>query len=443
MSKRKLIVFGLLALLVAVIVVVAWPWLYFGPSLPRRDFRAEFQALVSDACGVTQPQGQAAWDDYQRVLALQREAYTKVFGTLPTNAEGQVSLGETIALTGWGAESPEHDARVRTLLAAMDGARIGEALDALAQHRAWHRPLPQEPLSFMLLPDLSQSRALYRALRLRASDAQSTPEARMAAIRRAVHLGRVCGNDPIAISWLVGIAISTGAAEEAQRLAASGALSPAQCRELAKLFESPTILPTDDVIEGELLFGLDTIQTTLRDVPIRPFNRSATTARYTDLMRRYESWSSTPLATRSRQSPVSDDEIMSRKYPTIGLLMPAVPNFVTAGDAWDATRRGTFLVLHIEAYAKAHGSLPESLASLGLESRLLNDPCTDKPFIYRPLTAPDATGRRYLLYSVGIDGNDNGGVQDPKKPSNALRSVSTFDFLVGGPTPETLTPAPR
>lgn len=443
MSKRKLGCLVVLAVLLVLFVVLAWPWLYFGTTLPRRDFRAEFAALVSDACGVTQPQGQAAWDDYQRVLALQREAYTKVFGTLPTNAEGQVSLGETIALTGWGAESPEHDARVRSLLNAMDEAGMGEALDVLAQHRAWNRPLPQELLSLMLLPDLSQSRALYRALRLRASDPQSTPEARMTAIRRAVHLGRLCGNEPIAISWLVGIAISTGAAEEAQRLAAGGALSSAQCRELAGLFQSPTILPTDDVIEGELLFGLDSIQTALRDVPIRPFNRSATTARFTDLMRRYESWSSTPLATRSRQSPVSDDEITSRKYPTIGLLMPAAPSMIVAGDGWDVTRRGTNISLHVETYAKEHGKLPESLDALGLEPRFLNDPCTDKPFIYRPLPAPDASGRRYLLYSVGIDGNDNGGVQDPKKPTNALRTVSTFDFIVGGPTPETVTPAPR
>ncbi|GJQ30165.1 MAG: hypothetical protein HBSAPP03_20490 [Phycisphaerae bacterium] len=430
----------LMLVLVAVMVAIAWPWLAVRSSLPPRDFRSEFESHVAEAGAITRAQGDDAWRDYQRVLTLQREAYIAAFGAIARDTDGNESLGGTLALSDWGTDD---DGRVRQLLGAMDTVGLGEALDALEHHRAWRRDLPLGMLSNTLLPDLGLSRALYRALRLRASDPTASPQARAAALRRAMALGSLIGHEPIAISWLVGIAISTGAAEEAQRLAASGALTPTQVRELASLFESPRVLPAADVIEGEMLFGLDAIQTTLRDVPLIPLNRSANTERYAGMMKRYQAWCTAPLATRDPTNPVTDAEIESSRYPMIGILMPAVSNIVAAGDAWEVTRRGTFVALHVEAYALEHGGLPGSLADLGLEARLTLDPCTNTPFKYRPLGTPDAQGRRYLLYSLGLDRTDQDGVEDAKRRTDAFKAGAKSDFVVGGPTRETPPAPPR
>ncbi len=69
----------------------------------------------------------------------------------------------------------------------------------------------------------------------------------------------------------------------------------------------------------------------------------------------------------------------------------------------------------LERYKRAKGGYPEVLNELvpAYLARLPHDPCTGQPFIYRR----DAT-EGFLLYSVGLDGNDDKGVMyKPDIPS--------------------------
>lgn len=85
------------------------------------------------------------------------------------------------------------------------------------------------------------------------------------------------------------------------------------------------------------------------------------------------------------------------------------------GDArMECDTRETTLLLLIEAYRARHGAPPAALVDLVPEflDAAPTDPTNDQPYGYRLLT-DDPHGRAYLLYSLGPDGHDDGGVDSP------------------------------
>jgi hypothetical protein len=69
------------------------------------------------------------------------------------------------------------------------------------------------------------------------------------------------------------------------------------------------------------------------------------------------------------------------------------------------------------------GRLPidiRDVARNGTNRDLIFDPCADQPLHYRK------TKSGYLIYSVGIDGEDDGGVPsaDPKKEKDIIFEVA-------------------
>jgi len=66
-----------------------------------------------------------------------------------------------------------------------------------------------------------------------------------------------------------------------------------------------------------------------------------------------------------------------------------------------------YTALRLEAYRKARGRYPASLSELG-NSPYLRDPFSNKPFVYR------LQEQRYVLYSVGPNGIDDGGMPFPE-----------------------------
>jgi len=71
----------------------------------------------------------------------------------------------------------------------------------------------------------------------------------------------------------------------------------------------------------------------------------------------------------------------------------------------EATRRAALAVTHIHAYRQQHGTYPSSLAELGTLP-WVQDPFTEDFFRYR------REGDSFLLYSLGANGTDEGGVHD-------------------------------
>lgn len=89
----------------------------------------------------------------------------------------------------------------------------------------------------------------------------------------------------------------------------------------------------------------------------------------------------------------------------VGLLTPAVLKAQTAHDKAEQMQRNVRLAFALAVYESEHGRYPEHLNQLVPEylTALPKDLFSDKPMIYRP--KEDG----YLLYSVGPNGEDEGG----------------------------------
>ncbi len=119
--------------------------------------------------------------------------------------------------------------------------------------------------------------------------------------------------------------------------------------------------------------------------------------------------------------------------PTSSIAAILVPVFAQASakfDLIDARSRLLLVVLAIRAYRGEHGALPKSLADLGLDPRLTSDPYSGKPLVYRPKDGD------YLLYSVGPDFKDDGGVPANEDGQSVLGDlgVSMFRYNPQGST---------
>jgi len=86
------------------------------------------------------------------------------------------------------------------------------------------------------------------------------------------------------------------------------------------------------------------------------------------------------------------------------LVLPALLRPLDLHVRLITTQRGNRAVGEVFAYQPEHARLPESLDALEGQWRI--DPYTSHPFFYCP------TEEGFILYSAGVDGDDDGGVHD-------------------------------
>jgi hypothetical protein len=87
-------------------------------------------------------------------------------------------------------------------------------------------------------------------------------------------------------------------------------------------------------------------------------------------------------------------------------------DYVQVGERYDVTdvrNRLILLCLRIREYRLKQKRLPTTIDVLRIDPSLLADPFTGKPFCYKPQSG------NYLLYSMGYDLKDNGGVPADEK----------------------------
>jgi hypothetical protein len=96
----------------------------------------------------------------------------------------------------------------------------------------------------------------------------------------------------------------------------------------------------------------------------------------------------------------------------LGLLMPAVAKVGDASRRTQARLRCAIVALALERYRLDHGRWPERLDQLAPQylTALPRDPCDGRALRYKAL--PDGV----LVYSVGLDGEDNGGALNRREP---------------------------
>jgi hypothetical protein len=89
----------------------------------------------------------------------------------------------------------------------------------------------------------------------------------------------------------------------------------------------------------------------------------------------------------------------------ISLLMPATRKVMSAADRFEQVQRNLEVAFALAAYRREHGRYPEKLDALAPKhlATIPGDLFSGKALIYR------SAANAYLLYSVGINGKDDGG----------------------------------
>lgn len=95
----------------------------------------------------------------------------------------------------------------------------------------------------------------------------------------------------------------------------------------------------------------------------------------------------------------------------IRTLTPALSRAHFIKTRAETQRRASLLVTNLMAYRQQHGQLPDSLAAFG-GREFVTDPFSGLPFTYR------REGNDFVLYSLGDNGVDDGGIHDPKTETN-------------------------
>lgn len=361
---------------------------------------------------------------------------------------------------------------LRLLRACRDGG-VFEELQALAESPRAVEPIVvglNQPMVTALIPTLGDARQLARLCGDRMDMATLAGDRAefVEALEHALALARLKHHEPFLISSLVGIAIEALAYNRVRTLLARH--PPAEWLDAmdAAIARQPVPRTMEFVLEGERLAAMDTTAWLFSDPDHVRWGRFSSTVRrmaggtfmsipeyrlgtYRENVNAInEMWADfqahAKLERFQRPRAVDDEPSLAM----VAMLTPAVGSARRANDQIELDRRGYRVMAALERHRHAHGEYPAALADLApaLLSEVPIDPWSGKPLCYvRIDPATDRHGREYLLYSVGFDGQDNGG-----KPSihrwDALTGRSAVaadktrgtDFIIN--EPEVLVPPP-
>lgn len=93
--------------------------------------------------------------------------------------------------------------------------------------------------------------------------------------------------------------------------------------------------------------------------------------------------------------------------------LPFFSTNIRVADANSTMLHGHRLLLALERYKERYGTYPESLQAIDLDlesAGIVDVYAASGKFCYQKYENPDEYSREYVLYSVGVDGQDDGGV---------------------------------
>jgi hypothetical protein len=328
---------------------------------------------------------------------------------------------------------------------AQDGV-FDELKDVAARPRAVRNMDvgPGQPMMTVVLPELGPLRNMARicAARMKlAQDAHDLNEFTDAA-ESLFALARMERQQPFLIDALVGNAVESLAYSRARAFLATHP-DTQWLDALDKAIARQSFVPDRAAMfEGERLSILDTTAWVFSDPEtfsrgrtspglVRLFNnniegrlgtykenRDAINARFAGAAK---------LAGKDRWERPAIVDTPNGDLLLINGLMPAFGSAFRSTDQIELERRGYIVMSALEHYRLAHGEYPASLNALvpDMLKQAPLDPWSGKPLGYVKLKAKDAKGREYLLYSFGVDGQDNGGNEAP--------GTSRYNALSGDP----------
>ncbi len=465
---------GMGAALVVVLVTYAWLAARYYAGEPRitRNYAAELTRASQAG-----PPDDRAWPVYLSAIRslgpdpafLQSDDYPES-PTDPRWPEAVAYLrarAEGVALLRRAASKPALGVVYRD---TMD-PEYAEALQARQPFTWTPEPEDENPMLFgVLLPQLGEFRRAARLLRFDAREAAITGDrARVVAdIEALMGISRQAWSEPFIISDLVALAVLAVTCDVVCEALQGGLLSPEDVRAVAHgLARSPTtaldldfsaeqwyyhdfeqrFFSDDGRGDGHTLFASAAAAHRSFGTPdpaAKLFVRAALPAITVTHPSRAEfhrlTLEATAAAQRDQALPLwrrsertcdvpreQLDHAMGAVFPPMRSLLgsTSIGRTIISRDVAEARRQATLTALALEAHRAARGRYPSALAELvpARLPRVPTDAADGRPLRYR------LVGNRPLLYSVGCDGDDDGG----RPPAAGNRHASRFGPEVAAP----------
>jgi hypothetical protein len=492
--RLRNLILGAMALIV---VWLGWAFfevwkVYTGEPKITRDYRAEFRKLSEKAAGVAEGSGDEAWDKFVEATArcsdIIREYEKRIRnGELPARKipgyDDEYPVVD-FGLVRQGASIPDQVAREREVLQLLRNEGIFASLARFAAIGPGFRK-GDNSVSMMeeLMPELAHARILAQArgasMRISLSEGDHAEVAR--AVDELLAVSRTLSHQPAMISTLVGIAISTLALAELKTELLESEFDEASCRALLKSFDRHPIADVALILRGEQAAFHDFVQRFFSDnergngyidaksvqvlsgSALMPGDRSfwsaavgrflipsraQTIAHFDEFVELCQKELQLAPSKRWQGSFDSDRfvDALGRRDMIVKLMIPPVDkcfdSIATGEQNYEATR----VMVALELFHTLHQRWPATLDELAPEilPKPPRDPLHGGAFGYR-LLENDPHGRPYVLYSFGIDEQDDGGKMttpllksgfeyssdDYKALSD--RNFSGFDFVFNVP----------
>ncbi len=383
---------------------------------------------------------------------------------------------------------PEFAVAVKSTFARPDFAAVFDRTKSLPDMHAW-RTLPSgQPLLFANLPELQDIRKLARACAQHMSIAHRDKDNKSLVewYERTLALARIECSQSTLIEYLVGVAILHLANDRAQKIIATHTLDDATLRALdAALIRQLGVTPKSQLtrippsanwIENERAFFLDTVQWTHTDdgngdgrlllnqldenVGVVPPGTTkprimnvaghfvATRKQTVDLANQIfdeaVAQSKLPLyEARAKPDPYAQVQQLNARFIFAKLMLRALSNATASEAKTQLNISALRIAIAIERYRLRTGNLPDALEQL-IPTELAEippDPFSPQGLKYKKLDMPDAQGRAYLLYTVGLDNTDNNATElegnNRQFPITGRSEGKGYDYIIAPPAAET------
>jgi hypothetical protein len=422
--------------------------------------RAAYQALLDEV----QP---AAGDD-ALPLVVKAAAEIRVWNERAQKAGGVEADFEALLRE---SATPAQRETARRAIADLEAAGVG---DMIARAAEAPRAMPTLAPGLLLetkMPHMGDLRLLTRlnvGRAMLAVDARDN-EAFVARVDEMLRLGVHASRQGPLIAALVGYAIQARAFEVVRRAILADVLDDGTISRLDALIDERDVAPLTHVLRAEQILAEDATEYVYfagsegvavlgrenTDEPLPPVRRRmvpdgtalgkgmpdrATQLRVTreahNLLRQAaELCPADPMFTRhlARARAITETNLL------LEMLTPGIDRAIRGVRQFESEREGVRTLLAIARHTRATGAPPLSLDELvpAYLPVVPLDPYTGKRLGYLPPPkGPYEGGRRFVLYSAGWDGRDDGGKVDFAEPFRSQRpGAAGLDFLLNRETP--------
>ena len=369
----------------------------------------------------TPPIGQNAADVYQ-------QAFLKFSVTLKDENEKLPVLGM--------AKLPEPDEPLSSEMKQIVAdyvKRNAEALKLLHEAAAYEQcrfPVGKNAGFTMILPHLAKIRQSARLLRLEATLAAEERDASAAtkAVLSSLVAGRSLKSEPLLISHLVRIACTSISRISLERVLSRMPLDDAQLVDLEKAFRSAEDADAmTRAFVGERCFGIafyknpaaaagavgtgSALFTAMQLIGLMDMDMK----QYIEVMNEHVAAVQAPALKQIEFADTTEERVKNLpKYCILSRqLLPALGRCVVEDIKNTAGLRVAATAMAVERLRLASGALPKALGDLVPKylAKIPTDPFDGKPLRFKKLD------KGYVVYSIGPNGKDDGGVYRSDKPS--------------------------